>query len=130
MDGCEPACGCWDLNSGASEEQSVSLTTEPSLQPWLRGFYTQLCYAVLKMELIIIIIILLLLLLLLWPVRLFSFFHSMFVIAIYRSHCISQVATLVDCLPRMHEALGLIPSSVESGTLAPGYNLSTQVEEA
>jgi hypothetical protein len=33
-DGCEPLCGCWDLNSGPSEEQSVLLTTEPSLQPW------------------------------------------------------------------------------------------------
>ena len=26
-------CGCWDLNSGPLEEQSVLLTTEPSLQP-------------------------------------------------------------------------------------------------
>ena len=25
--------GCWELNSGPSEEQSVLLTTEPSLQP-------------------------------------------------------------------------------------------------
>jgi hypothetical protein len=33
MDGCEPPCGCWDLNSGPLEEQSVLLTTEPSLQP-------------------------------------------------------------------------------------------------
>jgi hypothetical protein len=33
MDGCEPPCGCWDLNSGPSEEQSVLLTNEPSLQP-------------------------------------------------------------------------------------------------
>ena len=32
-DGCEPPCGCWDLNSGPSEEQLVLLTTEPSLQP-------------------------------------------------------------------------------------------------
>jgi hypothetical protein len=32
-DGCEPPCSCWDLNSGPSEEQSVLLTTEPSLQP-------------------------------------------------------------------------------------------------
>ena len=32
-DDCEPPCGCWDLNSGPSEEQSVLLTTEPSLQP-------------------------------------------------------------------------------------------------
>jgi hypothetical protein len=32
-DGCEPPCGCWDLNSGPLEEQSVHLTAEPSLQP-------------------------------------------------------------------------------------------------
>jgi hypothetical protein len=32
-DGCEPPCGCWALNSGPSEEQSVLLATEPSLQP-------------------------------------------------------------------------------------------------
>jgi hypothetical protein len=32
-DGCELPCGCWDLNSGPSEEQSVLLTAEPSLQP-------------------------------------------------------------------------------------------------
>jgi hypothetical protein len=25
-DGCEPPCGCWDLNSGPSEEQSGTLT--------------------------------------------------------------------------------------------------------
>ena len=31
--GCEPPCGCWDLNSVPSEEQSVLLTSEPSLQP-------------------------------------------------------------------------------------------------
>ena len=30
---CEPPCGCWDLKSGPLEEQSVFLTTEPSLQP-------------------------------------------------------------------------------------------------
>jgi hypothetical protein len=30
---CEPSCGCWDLNSGPSEEQSVLLTAEPSLLP-------------------------------------------------------------------------------------------------
>jgi hypothetical protein len=29
MDGCEPPCGCWDLNSGPLEEQSVLLTAEP-----------------------------------------------------------------------------------------------------
>ena len=32
-DGCEPPCGYWELNSGPLEEQSVLLTTEPSLQP-------------------------------------------------------------------------------------------------
>jgi hypothetical protein len=32
-DGCEPPCGCWDLNSGPLEEQSLLLTAEPSLQP-------------------------------------------------------------------------------------------------
>jgi hypothetical protein len=32
-DGCEPPCGCWDLNSGPLEEQSVLLTAETSLQP-------------------------------------------------------------------------------------------------
>ena len=26
-DGCEPPCGCWELNSGPLEEQSVLLTT-------------------------------------------------------------------------------------------------------
>jgi hypothetical protein len=31
-DGCEPPCGCWDLNSGPLEEQSVLSITEPSLQ--------------------------------------------------------------------------------------------------
>jgi hypothetical protein len=33
MGGCEPPCGCWDLNSGPLKEQSVLLTAEPSLQP-------------------------------------------------------------------------------------------------
>jgi hypothetical protein len=37
-DGCEPPCGCWDLNSGPSEEQSVLLTTEPFLQPGIDHF--------------------------------------------------------------------------------------------
>jgi hypothetical protein len=31
-DGCEPPCGCWELNSGPLEEQSVFLATESSLQ--------------------------------------------------------------------------------------------------
>jgi hypothetical protein len=30
-DGCEPQCGCWELNSGPLEEQPVLLTAEPSL---------------------------------------------------------------------------------------------------
>jgi len=29
-DGCEPPCGCWELNSGPVEEQSVLLTAEPA----------------------------------------------------------------------------------------------------
>ena len=32
-DGCEPPCGCWELNSGPLEKQSVLLTAETSLQP-------------------------------------------------------------------------------------------------
>ena len=32
-DGCEPPCGCWELNSGPMWEQSVLLTSESSLQP-------------------------------------------------------------------------------------------------
>ena len=32
-DGCEPPRGCWELNSGPPEEQSVLLTPEPSLLP-------------------------------------------------------------------------------------------------
>ena len=32
-DGCEPPCGCWELNSGPLEEQPVLLTAKPSLQP-------------------------------------------------------------------------------------------------
>ena len=34
-DGCEPPCGCWELNSVPLEEQSVLLTAEPSLQSQL-----------------------------------------------------------------------------------------------
>ena len=32
-DGCEPLCGCWELNLGPLEEQSALLTSEPPLQP-------------------------------------------------------------------------------------------------
>jgi hypothetical protein len=31
-DGCEPPGGCWELNSGPQEKQSVLSTAEPSLQ--------------------------------------------------------------------------------------------------
>ena len=34
-------CGCWELNSGSLEEQTVLLTTEPSLQPLCPLF---ICY--------------------------------------------------------------------------------------
>ena len=34
IDGCELPCGCWELNSGLLEEESVLLTAEPSLQSW------------------------------------------------------------------------------------------------
>jgi hypothetical protein len=30
---CEPPCGCWEVNSGPLEEQSVFLTAEPSFLP-------------------------------------------------------------------------------------------------
>jgi hypothetical protein len=32
-EGCEPPCGCWELNSGPLEEYPMLLTAEPSLQP-------------------------------------------------------------------------------------------------
>ena len=35
---CEPPCGCWELNSGPLEEQSVLLPTEPSHQPGTTSF--------------------------------------------------------------------------------------------
>jgi hypothetical protein len=38
-DGCEPPCGCWELNSGPLEE-SVFLTAEPSLQSAYELLYT------------------------------------------------------------------------------------------
>ena len=44
-DGCDPPCGCWDLNSGPSEEQSVLLTAEPSLQPnFFSNFIKTKCF--------------------------------------------------------------------------------------
>jgi hypothetical protein len=38
-DGCEPSCGCWELNAGPLEEQTVLLTAEPSLQPQVLIFF-------------------------------------------------------------------------------------------
>ena len=35
---CEPLCGCWELNSDPLEEQSVLLTTEPSISPALANY--------------------------------------------------------------------------------------------
>jgi len=56
--GCEPPCGSWDLNSRPSEEQSVLLTTDPSLQPvvlvlcWdLWSIYSYFLYRVINMNL-------------------------------------------------------------------------------
>ena len=39
-DGCEPPCGCWELNSGPLEEQAMLLTSEPSLQPHISVSYS------------------------------------------------------------------------------------------
>ena len=38
IDGCEPPCSFWELNSGPLEEQPTVLTTEPSLQPMILYF--------------------------------------------------------------------------------------------
>ena len=40
-DGCEPPCGCWELNSGPLEEVSMFLTAEPSLQPLKLNFHSK-----------------------------------------------------------------------------------------
>ena len=47
-DGCEPACGCWELNLGPLEEQLVLLTTDSSLQRVIL-FYIVL-YSLLKIS--------------------------------------------------------------------------------
>jgi len=39
-DGCEPPCGCWELNSGPLQEQSVLLTTRSPIQP-PRWFFSE-----------------------------------------------------------------------------------------
>jgi hypothetical protein len=45
-DGCEPPCGCQELNSGPLEEQLVLLTAEPSLQPQsLSSFNYVFCFS-------------------------------------------------------------------------------------
>ena len=44
IDGCEPPCGCWELNSIPLEEQSVLLTTEPSLQSQQKAFYMSMTF--------------------------------------------------------------------------------------
>ena len=38
IDSHEPLCGWWELNSGPLEEQSVLLTTESPLQPFISQF--------------------------------------------------------------------------------------------
>jgi hypothetical protein len=45
MDGRELPCGCWDLNSGPSEEQSMLLTTEPSLQTYHKNLNCNIFHA-------------------------------------------------------------------------------------
>jgi len=56
-DGCEPPCGCWELNLGPLEGQFVLLTTEPFLRPkvlkvlkWWSGLcmFTCLLYLILN----------------------------------------------------------------------------------
>ena len=37
-DGYEPPCGCWELNSGPQEEQTVLLVTLSFLQPTFHVF--------------------------------------------------------------------------------------------
>jgi hypothetical protein len=50
--GFEPPCGCWELNLGPLEEQSVILTTEPSLQPYNFFLNLWLNVAILKPEIL------------------------------------------------------------------------------
>ena len=38
-DGCDPPCGCWELNPDPLEEQPVLLTAELFLSPWQLLFY-------------------------------------------------------------------------------------------
>jgi hypothetical protein len=41
-DGCEPPCGCWELNSEPLGKQPVLLTAEPSLQPRVQLLLTRM----------------------------------------------------------------------------------------
>jgi hypothetical protein len=45
--GCEPLCGCWELNSGPLEEQTVLFIAESSLQPLnfslFRDYFISFC---------------------------------------------------------------------------------------
>jgi hypothetical protein len=43
LDGCQPLCCCWELNSGLLEEQLVLLSAKPSLQPALPVLITFSC---------------------------------------------------------------------------------------
>ena len=49
-DGCEPPCGCWELDLGPLEEQSVLLTTEPSLQSQFQCFCFNLECSILECD--------------------------------------------------------------------------------
>jgi hypothetical protein len=48
-DGCEPPCGCWELNSGPLEEQAVLLTTEPSFRSQILIFFNQTYFVLAEM---------------------------------------------------------------------------------
>ena len=39
IDGCEPPCGCWELNARPLEEQAMLLTSEPSGALWCAGIH-------------------------------------------------------------------------------------------
>jgi hypothetical protein len=42
-DGCEPPCGCWELNLGPLEEQSMFLTAEPQ-RLWFLSCWISSCH--------------------------------------------------------------------------------------
>lgn len=47
-DSCALPYGYWELNWSCLEEQSVLLTTEPSLQPWIFVLFVFLFFLLLK----------------------------------------------------------------------------------